>query len=79
MDIIVDQNERKKLIEKKFNNILKNKNIKTQHNPRLLNEVVDLIDQPNILLCEFDKKYLNIPKEILIITMQYHQKIFPYI
>jgi len=28
-------------------------------------------------LCEFDKKFLNIPKEILIITMQYHQKYFP--
>jgi len=53
---------------------LKNKNIKIQHNPRLLNEVVDLTDQPNILLCEFDKKFLNIPKEILIITMQFHQK-----
>ena len=77
IDIIVDHNERKKLIEKKFNNILKNKNIKIQHNPRLLNEVVDLTDQPNILLCEFDKKFLNIPKEILIITMQYHQKYFP--
>ena len=77
IDIIVDHNERKKLIEKKFNNMLKNKNIKIQYNPRLLNEVVDLTDQPNILLCEFDKKFLNIPKEILIITMQYHQKYFP--
>jgi len=77
IDIIVDHKERKKLIEKKFNNILKNKNIKIQHNPRLLNEVVDLTDQPNILLCEFDKKFLNIPKEILIITMQYHQKYIP--
>ena len=29
------------------------------------------------MICEFDKKFLNIPKEILIITMQYHQKYFP--
>ena len=57
IDIIVDHNERKKLIEKKFNNILKNKNIKIQNNPRLLNEVVDLTDQPNILICEFDKNF----------------------
>ena len=27
--------------------------------------------------CKFDLKYLEIPKEILIITMQYHQKYFP--
>ena len=76
-DIIIDHNERKRLIEKKFNNIIKNKNISIQDNPKLLNEVVDLTDQPNILHCEFDKKFLNIPKEILIITMQYHQKYFP--
>ena len=38
---------------KKMNNILKNKNIKIQHNPRLINEVVDLTDQPNILLFNF--------------------------
>ncbi|MDC3143367.1 glycine--tRNA ligase subunit beta, partial [Candidatus Pelagibacter sp.] len=37
----------------------------------------DLTDQPNVLLCEFDRKFLNIPKEILIITMQNHQKYFP--
>ncbi len=29
------------------------------------------------MLCRFDEKFLNIPKEILIITMQYHQKYFP--
>ena len=29
------------------------------------------------MICEFDKRFLNIPKEILIITMQNHQKYFP--
>ena len=42
-----------------------------------MEEVVDLIDQPNVLVCQFDKKFLKIPKEILIITMQHHQKYFP--
>ncbi len=77
IDIIIDHNERRKLIEKKFNSILKNKNLNIDYNPRLLDEVVDLIDQPNVLFCEFNKKFLNIPKEILIITMQHHQKYFP--
>ena len=39
--------------------------------------VVDLTDQPDVIICEFDQKFLNIPKEILIITMQQHQKYFP--
>ena len=75
--IIIDPVERKKIIEKKFHLLLKKKNIVIERNPKLLEEVVDLIDQPNVLVCQFDKKFLKIPKEILIITMQYHQKYFP--
>ncbi len=75
--VIIDPVERKKIIEKKFYLLLKKKNIVIEQNPKLLEEVVDLIDQPNVLVCKFDKKFLKIPKEILIITMQYHQKYFP--
>ena len=39
--------------------------------------MTDLVEQPNILLCKFDEKFLSIPKEILIITMQNHQRYFP--
>jgi glycyl-tRNA synthetase beta chain len=76
-NIIIDQNQRKDLIEKKINEILEKKNIKTKDNPKLLDEIVNLTDQPNIIICEFDRKFLNIPREILIITMQHHQKYFP--
>jgi len=77
INIIIDQKQRKNLIEKKLNEILNKKNIKIEKNPKLLDEVVDLTDQPNVIICEFDRKFLNIPKEILIITMQHHQKYFP--
>jgi glycyl-tRNA synthetase beta chain len=77
LNIIIDQNQRKNLIEKKLNEITNKKNITIENNPKLIDEVVDLTDQPNVILCEFDRKFLNIPKEILIITMQYHQKYFP--
>jgi len=43
----------------------------------LLNEVTDLVEKPKVILCTFDKKYLNIPKEIITITMQSHQRYFP--
>ena len=77
LNIIIDHNQRKNFIEKKLNEISSIKNILIENNPKLLDEVVDLTDQPNVILCEFDRKFLNIPKEILIITMQHHQKYFP--
>ena len=77
LNITIDHNLRKNFIEKKLNDISSKKNITIENNPKLLDEVVDLTDQPNVILCEFDRKFLNIPKEILIITMQYHQKYFP--
>ena len=43
----------------------------------LIEEVVNLTDKPYILECSFDKKFLSIPKEILVLTMQSHQKYFP--
>ena len=77
VSIVIDHKQRKNLIEKKFNEISNKKNIKIENNSKLLDEVVDLTDQPNVIICEFDRKFLNIPKEILIITMQHHQKYFP--
>ena len=75
--LLINQNKRKDLIIRGFKRLLDNKELKTDDNSKLLDEVVDLIDYPNILLCSFDKKYLSIPKEILILTMQSHQKYFP--
>jgi len=75
--IIIDHNLRKELIEKEIEKISKRKNIIVESNNKLLEEVVGLVEQPNILVCKFDEKFLNIPKEILIITMQHHQRYFP--
>ncbi len=77
INIIIDQEKRKYFIEKKINEISVKKNIKIENNQKLLDEVVDLTDKPNVIICEFNKKFLKIPKEILIITMQHHQKYFP--
>ena len=75
--IIIDHNLRREFIIKEFEKISNKKSFIIESNSKLLNEVADLVEQPNILVCKFDEKFLNIPKEILIITMQYHQKYFP--
>ncbi len=75
--IILDQDERKKKILKRFDSICKSKNFKSKFDGKLLNEVVNIVENPNILLVEFDKNYLKIPQEIIISTLQSHQKYFP--
>ena len=75
--IIIDHNLRKAFIVKEFEKISNKKNLTIESNNKLLDEVTDIVEQPNIIVCKFDEKFLNIPKEILIITMQYHQKYFP--
>ena len=74
---VIDQNKREKIIKKEFSKILNKRKLIMENNPLLIDEVVNLVDNPNILLCRFDKKYLSIPKEILTLTMQSHQKYFP--
>ena len=75
--ITINQNKRKEIIENKINKILKKKNLKINDNTKLLEEVVNLTDKPHILECKFDRKFLSIPTEILVLTMQSHQKYFP--
>ena len=74
---LVDQNKRKESIQKEFSKILKNRKLTIEENPKLFDEVINLVDNPNILLCSFNKKFLSIPKEILTLTMESHQKYFP--
>ena len=74
---LIDQHKRKELIEKEFSKILNKNKLVIKNNPRLFDEVINLVDNPNVLLCSFDKKYLSIPQEILVLTMQSHQKYFP--
>jgi len=77
LNIIIDNDLRKKYINKKLINLSNKKNLQVNINEKLLNEVTDIVEKPRVISCTFDKKYLDIPKEIITITMQQHQKYFP--
>jgi len=76
-NIILDQEKRRDIIVKKINNICKQRNLKNNFNEKLIEEVVNLVEKPNVIMGKFDEVYLKIPQEILIVTMQQHQKYFP--
>jgi len=76
-NIILDQEKRRSLIINKMNSICNSRKLKNNFNEKLVDEVVNLVEKPNVILCKFDQIYLKIPQEILIVTMQQHQKYFP--
>ena len=77
LKIIIDNDFRKNHIEKELNKQSTKKNLKIKINKKLLDEVVGIVEKPKIIMCSFDKNFLNIPIEIITTTMQQHQKYFP--
>ena len=47
------------------------------HDDALLDEVTALVERPNVLTCQFDREFLGVPPECLILTMKANQKYFP--
>jgi glycyl-tRNA synthetase beta chain len=45
--------------------------------PDLLEEVTFLVEQPEAIPCSFPEEYLELPREVLVTTMQKHQRFFP--
>ncbi|WP_076998516.1 glycine--tRNA ligase subunit beta [Variovorax sp. KK3] len=47
------------------------------HDDALLDEVTALVERPNVLVCQFEPQFLDVPQECLILTMKANQKYFP--
>ncbi len=75
--IIVDHKEREEIILKKISSFSQSKQYKESLNLKLLEEVVNIVENPNLLHVSFSKDYLEIPKEIIISTLEKHQRYFP--
>ena len=75
--ILLNQDDRKNNIIKKFQSICKSKSYLENFNEKLMEEVVNITENPNVILADFDKEYLSIPQEIIISTLQRHQRYFP--
>jgi glycyl-tRNA synthetase beta chain len=51
--------------------------VKAIEDDALLDEVTALVERPNVLVCEFETEFLDVPQECLILTMKANQKYFP--
>ena len=74
--IIIDHNEREKIISEKIISICKNKSFEESIDQSLLTEVSNLVDKPSVIVAQFDKNYLKLPREVIKSTLQTHQRYF---
>jgi glycyl-tRNA synthetase beta chain len=51
--------------------------VKAIDDDALLDEVTALVERPNVLVCQFEQEFLDVPQECLILTMKANQKYFP--
>lgn len=74
--VIPDFEKRKAVIRKQIEKIA-SRHGKPQIDESLLNEVAGLVEWPVALLGGFAKHFLKLPPEVLILSLQKHQKCFP--
>ena len=75
--VIIDPQIRENIIKTDIKQIIKEINGEKIINEKQLEEVVYLVEYPNAILGKYDKKYLKLPKDVLTVVMEKHQKYFP--
>lgn len=75
--VLVDVSEREQLIIAQINQLAKEKSWEIAIKEDLLEEVLFLVEYPNVLFGGFDPAFLQIPQEVLITSMREHQRYFP--
>jgi glycyl-tRNA synthetase beta chain len=74
--VIADFAERRELIAKRVEQLAGEQNGTAIVPPALLDEVTALVEWPVPLVCSFEERFLEVPQEALISTMQDNQKYF---
>lgn len=75
--VLADVSEREELIVAQIDRLAKEKGWEIAIKEDLLEEVVFLVEYPNVLFGGFDPAFLHIPQEVLITSMREHQRYFP--
>ena len=75
--VMVDYEARKQHIQSSVLELATEKKATAVINPALLDEVTSINEWPHAVAGDFDAAFLKLPAEVLISTMQDHQKYFP--
>ena len=74
--VIADFARRRAVIDKQLAALAKRADAQPPNDEQLLDEVTGLVEWPNALCGEFDKRFLTLPPQVLVSAMRDHQKYF---
>ncbi len=75
--VLLDPEARKDRIWRDVQALMNENGMLLHRHPDLLDEVAGLNEWPVVMMGEFDRSFLAVPKEALSMAMQMHQKYFP--
>lgn len=74
--VIADSREREQMIRSQIKALEEAHHVTITINEALLNEVLNLVEYPTAFMGCFDTKYLELPEEVLVTSMEAHQRYF---
>ncbi len=74
--VVIDPEERKQRIAKQTQELARSKGGTVLDDDGLVDEVANLVEYPVAVVGTFNKDYLRVPKEVLIMAMREHQRYF---
>jgi glycyl-tRNA synthetase beta chain len=75
--VIVDFKKRRDNIKSQLDEMAQTQDASVFSSPALLDEVAAIVEWPVAVLGHFDDQFLSVPEEVLMLSMQTHQKYFP--
>ncbi len=77
LKVIADFEKRRQSIVSQVRKLEKKHDCHVELDETLLNEVTNLVEWPTVLIGDFEKEFLELPNEVLITSMEVHQRYFP--
>ncbi len=77
LKVIADFEKRRQSIVSQVRKLEKKHDCHVELDETLLNEVTNLVEWPTVLIGDFEKEFLELPDEVLITSMEIHQRYFP--
>lgn len=74
--VVLDSARRAEIIQEEARNLAFSQNLELVEDAALLHEVAGLVEWPVVLMGSFDERFLNLPDEVIQLTIRVNQKCF---